>query len=205
MDEWGIDVLLSGSQKALMMPPGLAFAGLGPRALEMMKTSTLPKFYFSWARELKNQIDNKGAFTSPVSMFFGLIDVFEIIKEDGMPHIYADTALRSKAFKAAIAAWGLASYAKQNPSNALTAVECPPDVDGEAVVKWLRDKYSIYIAGGQDAAKGKIFRVAHMGYINEFDTLQVTSALEMALSGLDYKFALGSGIAAAQKVFGESK
>jgi aspartate aminotransferase-like enzyme len=205
MDEWGIDVLLAGSQKALMMPPGLAFAGLGPRALEMMKTSTLPKFYFSWARELKNQIDNKGAFTSPVSMFFGLIDVFEIMREDGMPRIYADTALRSQAFKAAVAAWGLTSYAKQNPSNAITAVECPPNIDGEAVVKWLRDKYSIYIAGGQDAAKGKIFRVAHMGYINAFDILQVTSALEMALSGLGHKFTLGSGVAAAQKVFGENK
>lgn len=205
MDEWGIDVMVSGSQKALMMPPGLAFAGIGPRALEMMKTSKLPKFYFSWSKELKNQIDNVGAFTSPVSLFMGMVDVFEILKEDGMDKVYADTALRSKAFKAAVKAWGLESYAKECASVALTAVQCPQGIDGEAVVKWLRDKYAIYIAGGQDEAKGKIFRVAHMGYIDIFDTLKAISAAEMAMHGLGYKFNLGSGTAAAQLVFGESK
>jgi aspartate aminotransferase-like enzyme len=204
MDAWGIDVMVAGSQKALMLPPGLAFVGIGPRALEAMKYSKLPKFYFSWAKELKNQRDNKGSFTSAVSMFFGLIDVFEMLRENGMERIYADTAWRAKAFGAAMQAWGLTSYAKQNPSPALSAVECPPGIDGEAVVKWLRSKYGIFIAGGQDEAKGKIFRVAHMGYITEFDTLQAVSAIEMALHGLGYDFTMGAGIAAAQKVFGEN-
>jgi aspartate aminotransferase-like enzyme len=203
MDAWGIDVMVSGSQKALMLPPGLAFVGIGPRALEAMKQSRLPKFYFSWDRELKNQRDNKGAFTSAVSMFFGLIDVLEILREDGMERVYADTALKARAFGAAMRAWGLESYAKENPSPALSAVECPQGIDGEAVVKWLRSKYGIFIAGGQDEAKGKIFRVAHMGYITEFDTLQAVSAIEMALHGLGYDFKMGEGIAAAQKVFGE--
>lgn len=205
MDKWGIDVMVSGSQKALMMPPGLSFAGIGPRALELMKSSKLPKFYFSWQKELKNQKDNVGAFTSPVSMFMGMVDVFAMLKERGMDRVYADTALRSRAFKAAVKAWGLDSYAKQNASVALTAVECPAGVDGEAVVKWLRDKYAIYIAGGQDDAKGRIFRVAHMGYIDIFDTLKAISAIEMALSGLGYKFNMGSGVAAAQQIFGENQ
>jgi len=204
VDEWGIDVVVAGSQKAMMMPPGLAFASLGPKALKMMEKSTCPKFYFSWAKELKSQKDNKGAFTSPVTLFMGLIDVFQLMDEIGMPAIFAETAAKSRAFKQAVTAWGLKLYSQDNPSPALTAVQCPEGVDGQKVVKWLKDKYAIFIAGGQDQAKGKIFRVAHMGYINEFDTLQAISAIEMALQGLGYSFSLGSGVAAAQKVFGEA-
>ncbi len=203
-DQWGLDVVLSGSQKALMLPPGLAFASIGPKALEMMKTSTLPKFYFSWAKELKSQGENKGAFTSPVTLFMGLLDIFKYLDEIGMDKIFAETALNSKAFKAAVKAWGLDLYSKERPSPALTAVQCPEGVDGQKVVKWLKNKYGIFIAGGQDQAKGKIFRVAHMGYINQFDTLQGISAIEMALKGLGYSFQMGAGAAAAQKVFGEA-
>ncbi|MCA1906653.1 MAG: alanine--glyoxylate aminotransferase family protein [Desulfarculus sp.] len=203
-DQWGLDVVISGSQKALMMPPGLAFASIGPKAMELMKKSTLPKFYFSWAKELKNQTENKGAFTSPVTLFMGLLDIFKLIDEVGLETIFAETAVRSQAFKAAVAAWGLELYSKQRPSTALTAVQCPAGIDGQKVVKWLKEKYAIYIAGGQDQAKGKIFRVAHMGYINEFDTLQAISAIEMALKGLGHAFEMGSGVAAAQKIFGEA-
>ncbi|MBI5524424.1 MAG: alanine--glyoxylate aminotransferase family protein [Desulfarculus sp.] len=204
VDQWGLDVVLSGSQKALMLPPGLAFASIGPKALEMMKTSKCPKFYFSWAKELKSQGENKGAFTSPVTLFMGLLDIFAMLDEWGMDKVYAETVIRSKAFKAAVKAWGLDLYSQQRPSVALTAVACPENIDGQKVVKWLKDKYGIFIAGGQDQAKGKIFRVAHMGYINEFDTLQAISAIEMALKGLGYAFEMGSGVAAAQKIFGEN-
>lgn len=203
VDEWGLDVVLSGSQKALMLPPGLAFASIGPKALEVMKSSKLPKFYFSWAKELKSQMENKGAFTSPVTLFMGLLDIFAALDEWGMDKVYADTAVRSKAFKAAVKAWGLDLYSKERASVALTAVQCPESIDGQKVVKWLKDKYGIFIAGGQDQAKGKIFRVAHMGYINEFDTIQGISAIEMALKGLGYSFEMGAGVAAAQRVFGE--
>ncbi len=203
VDQWGLDVVLSGSQKALMLPPGLAFASIGPKALEMMKSSKCPKFYFSWAKELKSQGENKGAFTSPVTLFMGLLDIFALLDEWGMDKVFAETAVRSKAFKEAVKAWGLDLYSKERPSVALTAVQCPENIDGQKVVKWLKDKYGIFIAGGQDQAKGKIFRVAHMGYINEFDTLQAISAIEMALKGLGYAFEMGSGVAAAQKVFGE--
>ena len=203
-DQWGLDVVVSGSQKALMMPPGLAFVSIGPKALNLMKKSTLPKFYFSWAKELKNQVENKGAFTSPVTLFMGMLDIFKLSDEVGLENIFAETAVRSQAFKAAVAAWGLELYSKQRPSTALTAVQCPAGIDGQKVVKWLKEKYAIYIAGGQDQAKGQIFRVAHMGYINEFDTLQAISAIEMALKGLGHSFEMGSGVAAAQKIFGEA-
>jgi serine---pyruvate transaminase len=204
VDQWGLDVVLSGSQKALMLPPGLAFASIGPKALEMMKSSTCPKFYFSWAKELKSQGENKGSFTSPVTLFMGLLDIFALLDEWGMDKVYAETVIRSKAFKEAVKAWGLGLYSTERPSVALTAVQCPEGIDGQKVVKWLKDKYGIFIAGGQDQAKGKIFRVAHMGYINEFDTLQAISAIEMALKGLGYTFEMGSGVAAAQRIFGEN-
>ncbi len=203
-DEWGLDVVLSGSQKALMLPPGLAFAAIGPKAKEMMKTSTLPKFYFSWPKELKSQGENKGAFTSPVTLFMGMLDIIKYIDELGMETLYKETQIKSQAFKAAVKAWGLGLFSQDNPSPALTAVACPEGIDGQKVVKWLKDKYGIFIAGGQDQAKGKIIRVAHMGYINEFDTLQAISAIEMALKGLGYSFEMGSGVAAAQKIFGEA-
>jgi aspartate aminotransferase-like enzyme len=202
-DEWGLDVVISGSQKALMMPPGLAFASIGPKALEMMKSSTLPKFYFSWPKELKSQGQNKGAFTSPVPLFIGLLDVFKFIDENGIENLWNEIEIKSKAFKAAVQTWGLELFSKENPSPALTAVKVPDSMDATDVVKWLKDKYGIFIAGGQAQAKGKIFRVAHMGYINEFDTLQAISAIEMALAGLGYSFDMGAGVAAAQRVFGE--
>ena len=203
-DEWGLDVVISGSQKALMLPPGLAFASIGPKALEMMKTSKCPKFYFSWAKELKSQGINKGTFTSPVTLFMGLLDIFELIDEMGLDNIYKETEIKSKAFKAAVAALGLELYSKENASTGLSAVQAPEGIDAQDVVGWLKNKYAIFIAGGQAQAKGKIFRVAHMGYISEFDTLQAISAIEMALAGLGYKFEMGSGVAAAQKIFGEA-
>lgn len=202
-DEWGLDVVISGSQKALMLPPGLAFASIGEKAKKLMAQSKLPKYYFSWAKELKTQGANKGSFTSPVTLFYGLLDVFKLFDEMGMANIWNETAVKSKAFKSAVEAWGLELYSKDNPSTALTAVEAPAGIDAQDVVGWLKKKYAIFIAGGQDQAKGKIFRVAHMGYISEFDTLQAVSALEMALRGLGYDFEMGVGVAAAQRVFGE--
>ncbi|MCB2188115.1 MAG: alanine--glyoxylate aminotransferase family protein [Deltaproteobacteria bacterium] len=203
-DKWGIDVVVAGSQKALMLPPGLAFVSLGAKALEMMKSSTLPKYYFSWAKELKSQTGNKGAFTSPVTLFMGMLDVFDLIDEMGLDTMFRETEMKAKAFRAALAAWDLKVFTKESLSPGLTAVEAPEGVDGQDVVKWLKDKYGIFIAGGQAQLKGKIFRVAHMGYISEFDTLQGISALAMALNGLGYKFDQGAGMAAAQQVFLEA-
>ncbi len=203
-DEWGLDVVISGSQKAMMLPPGLAFASIGPKALKLMESSTLPKFYFSWAKELKTQGINKGAFTSPVPLFIGLLDIFDLIEEIGLDNIFKETAVKSQAFKAAVAAWGLELFSKENASTGLTAVLAPEGIDAQDVVGWLKEKYAIFIAGGQAQAKGKIFRVAHMGFISEFDTLKAISAIEMALAGLGYKFEMGAGVAAAQKIFGEA-
>lgn len=204
-DKWGIDVMVAGSQKALMMPPGLAFVSINDKALKLAESSKLPKYYFSWAKEMKSQKNNKGAFTSPVTLFVGLLDVFQLIDElGGLPAIWAETEVKSQAFKAAVKSWGLELFSKENASPALTAVEAPAGIDAQDIVKWLKERYGIFIAGGQAQAKGKIFRVAHMGYITEFDTVQAISAISMALKGLGYDFEMGAAEAAAQRVFGEA-
>ncbi|MGQ9687365.1 MAG: pyridoxal-phosphate-dependent aminotransferase family protein [Desulfobaccales bacterium] len=202
MDEWGIDVLVAGSQKAMMLPPGLAFAALSPKAWEFVKTSTCPKYYFDFAKQLKSQQKNQTAYTSAVSLTLGLQYVLGWIKEKGLRNIYAHNRKLSQATKAAVKAMGLELFSKQNPSDVLTAVQAPAGVDGQQVVAKMREK-GIWIAGGQAQAKGKIFRIAHMGFIDEQDLLGTLGALEIVLNDLGYKVALGTGLKAAQEVLGK--
>jgi aspartate aminotransferase-like enzyme len=197
MDEWGIDVLVAGSQKAMMLPPGLAFAALSPKAWEFVKKSTLPKYYFDFAKQLKSQGKNQTPYTSPVSLVLGLQEVLTKIRRVGLEKIFAHNRRLSLATKAAMQAMGLALYSKDNPSDVLTAVESP--VDGQKVVSELRKK-GIWIAGGQAQAKGKIFRIAHMGFIDTVDLLGTIGGLEEVLNQLGYKVAPGTGLKAAQEV-----
>jgi aspartate aminotransferase-like enzyme len=199
MDEWGIDVLVAGSQKAMMLPPGLAFAALSPKAWEFVKKSTLPKYYFDFAKQLKSQGKNQTPYTSPVSLILGLREVLAKIRAYGLDKIFAHNRRLSKATKSAMQAMGLSLYSKDNPSDVLTAVEAPAGVDGQKVVSELR-KQGIWIAGGQAQAKGKIFRIAHMGFINTVDLLGTLGGLEMVLNALGYKVAPGAGLKAAQDI-----
>jgi serine---pyruvate transaminase len=202
MDKWGIDILVAGSQKAMMLPPGLAFAALSPKAWEFVKTSTCPKYYFDFAKQLKSQQKNQTAYTSAVTLTMGLQQVMGWIREKGLENIYAHNRRLSQATKAAVQAMGLELYAKQNPSDVLTAVLAPAGVDGQQVVAKMREK-GIWIAGGQAQAKGKIFRIAHMGFIDEQDLLGTLGALEMVLNNLGYKVAPGAGLKAAQEVLSQ--
>jgi aspartate aminotransferase-like enzyme len=199
MDEWGIDVLVAGSQKAMMLPPGLAFAALSPKAWEFVKTSTLPKYYFDFAKQLKSQDKNQTPYTSPVSLILGLKEVLGKIRQVGLKKIYAHNRRLSAATKAAMQAMGLKLYARDYPSVVLTAVQAPEGVDGQKVVSELR-KRGIWIAGGQAQAKGKIFRIAHMGFIDTVDLLGTLGGLEEVLNGLGYKVEPGVGLKAAQEV-----
>jgi len=202
MDEWGIDVLVAGSQKAMMLPPGLAFAALSPKAWEFAKTSTCPKYYFDFAKQLKSQQKNQTAYTSAVTLTMGLMQVLGWIREQGLDKIFARNRRLSAAAKAAVKAMGLELYSKQYPSDVLTAVLAPAGVDGQKVVAKMREK-GIWIAGGQAQAKGKIFRIAHMGYIDEQDLLGTIGALEIVLNDLGYKVELGAGVKAAQAILGK--
>jgi serine---pyruvate transaminase len=199
MDEWGIDVLVAGSQKAMMLPPGLAFAALSGKAWEFVKKSTLPKYYFDFSKQLKSQGKNQTPYTSPVSLTLGLQEVLAKIRKYGLERIFAHNRRLSAATKAAMAALGLSLYSKDYPSVVLTAVEAPAGVDGQKVVSKLREQ-GIWIAGGQAQAKGKIFRIAHMGFIDTVDLLGTIGGLESVLSELGYQVEFGAGLRAAQEI-----
>lgn len=202
MDEWGLDVVVAGSQKAMMLPPGLAFVALSPKAWEFVKTSKCPKYYFDFAKQLKSQQKNQTAYTSAVTLTMGLQQVLAWIRQRGLENIFAHNRKLSRATKAAVQAMGLTLYSKDNPSEVLTAVEAPAGVDGQKVVAKLRER-GIWIAGGQAQAKGKIFRIAHMGFIDEPDLLGTIGALESVLNELGYRVELGVGVKAAQEILGK--
>jgi aspartate aminotransferase-like enzyme len=199
-DEWNLDVVVGGSQKALMLPPGLAFAALTDKAWRFIEKSTLPKFYFDFRKELKNIKDNQSAYTPAVSLVIGLREVLRMIKGEGLEHVFARTARMAKATREAMKALGLQLFAPDSPSDAVTAVVAPQGIDGQKVVKVLREKHNITIAGGQDQAKGKIFRIAHFGYMDTYDIVTAVAAVELALKELGHPVELGKGVKAALEV-----
>ncbi len=201
-DDWHIDILVSGSQKALMLPPGLAFASVSEKAWGLNKAASLPRFYFDFAKERKSLAKNTGAYTSAVTLIIGLQQVLRQIKALGLEAVFARNKRLSEATKAGIKALGLKFYAEENPSESLTAIRAPEGINGQDVVKIMREKYGVTIAGGQAQAKGKIFRISHMGYVNEFDVIVALSALELTLKDLGYPVDLGAGVKAAEMVFG---
>jgi aspartate aminotransferase-like enzyme len=202
MDEWGLDIVVAGSQKAMMLPPGMAFAALSPKAWEFAKTAKCPKYYFDFAKQLKSQQKNQTAYTSAVTLTLGLQHILDGIKKQGLEKVFARNRKLAQATKAAAKAMGLELFARQNPSDVLTAISAPAGVDGQQVVAKMRTK-GIWIAGGQAQAKGKIFRIAHMGFIDEQDLMGTIGALEIVLNDLGYKVELGAGLKAAQAILGK--
>ncbi|GAB4484038.1 MAG: alanine--glyoxylate aminotransferase family protein [Thermodesulfovibrionales bacterium] len=198
MDEWGIDVLIGGSQKGLMLPPGLAFIGVSEKAWKFADTSTSPKFYFNFKAERKKLKDNQTNFTSPVTLIIGLNECIKLLQAEGLENAFKRHARLAHATREAVRALGLESYAKESPSNSVTAISAPAGIDGQEIYKNLRVKYGITAAGGQGEAKGKIFRIAHLGYAGTFDVITAIAGVEMVLKGLGHPVKLGSGVAVAQ-------
>lgn len=196
MDEWGIDVLVGGSQKALMLPPGLAFAGVSDKAWEFNKNSKIPKFYFNWAKELDNLKKNQTNFTPAISLIIGLRESLKMIREEGLENVYKRSEILAKATREGAAALGLKVFSK-NPSPAVTAIYAPEGIDGQAIYKTLWKKYGVTGAGGQDQLKGKVFRLATLGYADKYDVITAISALEFTLRDLGYSFQMGAGVAKA--------
>lgn len=196
MDAWGIDILVSGSQKALMLPPGLAFAGVSDKAWTFNKASKIPKFYFNWAKELDNLKKNQTNFTPAISLIIGLREALKMIREEGLENIYRKIDILAKATREAAEALGLKVFAK-DPSPAVTAICAPDGIDGQAIYKTLWKKYGVTGAGGQDQLKGKIFRIATLGYAEKYDVITAIAALEFTLRDLGYTFEMGTGVAKA--------
>lgn len=198
-DEWGVDVVVSGSQKGFMLPPGLAFMSLSPKAEKLIAKSDLPKFYFDMKPAIKAYGKNDTAWTPAVTLMTGLNGVLDMMLEEGMDNVIARHARLANATREAIKAMGLEVYAK-SPSNAVTAVKVPEGVNGKEIVKKLRDEQCVTIAGGQSELEGKIFRLAHLGYMDEYDVISALAAIEIVLSQLGFKIQLGKGVGRAQEL-----
>ncbi|HEX6801291.1 MAG TPA: alanine--glyoxylate aminotransferase family protein [Candidatus Binatia bacterium] len=204
VDEWGIDVLVTGSQKALMLPPGLGFIALSERAWEKSKSAKLPRFYFDLNLERKNQQKGSGAFTPAVSLIFGLRASLRMIEREGLVNVYARHGRLCRAARAAAKALGLKLLAPKDPSPAATGIYLPDGIDAEAVLEYMRDKMNVTLAEGQDQLKGKAIRIAHIGYMGAFDVITAIAALEMALRKFGTEIPFGRGVAAAQEVLMEA-
>jgi len=199
-DEWGIDVMVGGSQKGLMLPPGLSFVSVNKKAWEKANSSKLPRFYFNFKKERESLAKNQTNFTSAVSLIVGLNESLKLLQGEGLENIFGRHARLADATRKAVQALGLELYAKESPSNAVTAVMAPHGIDGQAVYKNLREKYGITAAGGQDRARGKIFRIAHLGYADKFDIITAIAGIEMVLKGMGHPVKLGTGVAVAEEL-----
>jgi aspartate aminotransferase-like enzyme len=199
-DEWGIDIMIGGSQKGVMLPPGLAFVSVSEKAWKKAEISKLPKFYFNFKKERENLAKNQTNFTSPVSLIVGLNESLKILQAEGLENVFKRHERLANATRKAVQALGLELYSKESPSNAVTAIMTPPGIDGQAVYKNLREKYGITAAGGQDKARGKIFRIAHLGYSDRFDIIAAVAGIEMVLKGMGHPVKLGTGVAVAQEL-----
>ena len=203
MDKLGIDVLVTGSQKALMLPPGLAFVALSERAWAQTTRARLPRFYFDFAREKRSVKERTTAWTPAISLIQGLRVALAMMKAEGWPAIFARHDRLARATRAGATALGLRLLAPDAPSPAATAVHLPAGVDGSALFRYLRDRMHVTFAGGQDQLKGKIIRLAHLGYVDALDVVSGLAALELALRHFGAAVELGRGVGAAEWILAE--
>lgn len=200
MDAWGIDVLIGGSQKGVMLPPGLAFVGISEKAWAFAEKSTSPKFYFNFKKERESLSKNQTNFTSPVTLIIGLNECLKMLQNEGLDNAFGRHEKLATATRQAVKALGLQLFSKESPSNAVTAISAPPGIDGQEIYKNLRVKYGITAAGGQGQAKGKIFRIAHLGFAGTFDVITAIAGVEMVLKSMGYPLKLGTGVSVAQEL-----
>src|SRR5260370_10946815 len=178
MDAWGVDAFVTGSQKALMLPPGLGMVALSARAIDAAKTNKTPRFYFDLLKELKAQRDeHTTASPAAVSLIFGLNKSLEMIHAEGLPQVYARHALMAEATRDAASALGLKLLSPENPAPGVTGILIPEVLDGGKLLKFLRDSLGVSVHGVQDQTKRKLVRLGHMGHLSPFNTLIAVSAL----------------------------
>ena len=203
MDDWKIDVMLSGSQKSFMIPPGLAYIAFGPKAWKLVETSKCPKFYFDAKKARKSLVDKTTPWTPAISLVIQQKKALDIILGMGLEKMYNHHLILGDATRAGVKALGLELLAK-HPGNILTAVKTPAGIEGGKIVKTMQGKYMAYIQGAQDPNKGKFFRIAHLGYMGGFDVITALVALEMTMTDLGYKLEPGASVKAAEPILREN-
>lgn len=205
IDEWGLDVVGSGSQKGYMIPPGLGFVSVSPKAWEAYKTATLPKFYLDLGTYKKSTAKNSNPFTPPVNLVIALQAALGMMKREGLESIFSRHQRLMEATRAAVKALSLPLFGSDEYASPAATAVIPTSVESEQIRSVMKKRYNIALAGGQDNYKGKIFRIGHLGFVSEQDILGVIGALEATLQELGHQsMTPGAGIAAAASVFAKS-
>jgi aspartate aminotransferase-like enzyme len=201
IDEWGLDIVIGGSQKAFMIPPGLAFLSVSERAWKRMEESKNARFYFDLRRERKNALNGESAWTPAVSLVLAMDEALKYIKNLGMDNLIKNAQLLATATRAAATALGLELFSGKNPGSSVTAICAPAGMDSSVIVKDFRNRFGSIIANGQGTMKGQIFRVAHLGYFDFADLFAMVAELEIILAAHGQPVEFGRGVAAVQNVY----
>ena len=200
MDDWGIDIAVTGSQKGCMLPPGLAFVCVAQSAWDVIEKSRLSKYYWDFKKMRKSLNNKTTAFTPAISLIMATNKALDMIKKEGIENVWTRHARLAHAMREGMKALGLELFAGDASSNVLTAVISPAGIDISSAIKKLRDETGVTITGGQAELKGKIFRIGHMGYVNDFDIILAISAVEKCLYENGCKIELGKGVSKVQEV-----
>jgi len=209
VDGWGIDLIVGGSQKALMIPPGLAYCAVSERAWQRMETTKSPRYYFDLRKERKSAAKGESAYTPATTLFAALGAALDYVRQLGNGNLAVgredlvnNAELAAEMTRAGAQALGLQLFAPSSPASAVTAIESPKGVDSGAIVKEFRESFNAVVANGQGEMKGKLFRMAHIGYYDYLDTIGALAALEHVLAQVTGKSVeFGTGVRAAQTVF----
>lgn len=211
VDGWGIDIIIGGSQKAVMIPPGLAYCAVSQRAWQRMESSKNPRYYFDLRKENKNGAKGESSYTPNTALVAALAAAFDYLREQGGGDLAAgrnlligNAELAAAMTRAAAKALGLKLFSPGSPGAALTAITSPEGIDSSDIVKAFRNNFGAVIANGQGEMKGQLFRIAHLGFYDYLDTIAIVGALEQVLFGLSGKVEWGAGLSAAQNVYAES-
>ncbi|HTS48698.1 MAG TPA: alanine--glyoxylate aminotransferase family protein [Bryobacteraceae bacterium] len=204
IDGWGLDVVIGGSQKAFMIPPGLAFMSISPKAWAFAETSKLPRYYFNLKKEKKNAAGGESSWTPNTSLVLALAEALKYVKSLGMDKLVANAQQLAAATRSAAKALDLELFSPGSPCAAVTAIKPPKGMDSSVIVKEYRSRFGSVIANGQGSMKGQIFRIAHLGYFDFADLFAVIAELEiiLAANGVPVKF--GTGVAAVQNAYAEA-
>jgi aspartate aminotransferase-like enzyme len=204
IDGWGLDVLIGGSQKAFMIPPGLAFMSISPKAWKLADTATLPHYYFSLKKEKKSADANDSSWTPATSLILALGEALKYIKKVGMANMIENAQLLARATRDACQEMGLEVFAKR-PGSSVTAVKSPAGMDSKVIVKGFKERFGAIIANGQGSMQGQIFRMAHLGYFDFADMFGIIAGLELILRASGHSVELGKGVTAVQRVYEASQ
>ena len=201
IDGWGLDVVIGGSQKAFMIPPGLAFLAISPKAWKFTETATLPHYYFNFKKEKKSGDAGESSWTPSTSLILALAEALKYVKQIGMAQLIENAHLLARATRSAAAALGLELFAPSSPGSSVTAIKAPRGMDSGVIVKEFRNRFGAIIANGQGSMKGQIFRIAHLGYFDFADLFAVVAGLEIILNANGHSVRYGSGVAAVQEIY----